>query len=190
MSDYAAQLVELRPMLVRMARQRTKNEAWIEDAVSETLVAALENPAAFAGRASLRTWAVGILKHKLVDQIRRHTRECQVDAPDEAGEPEARGEDAPPPLAEAPADWGDPQERLARREFMACLQRSLKDLPRPQWRAFMMRYGGEAETDDICRELGVTANHLAVMLHRARTRLRASLAPAGFGSHAALPSHG
>ena len=24
----------------------------------------------------LRTWLVGILKHKLVDQVRRHTREC------------------------------------------------------------------------------------------------------------------
>ncbi len=189
MDHYTAQLVELRPMLVRMARRRTNNEAWIEDAVSETLVAALENPAAFAGRASLRTWAVGILKHKLVDQIRRHTRECQLDTPDDAPEPELRADDAPAALGEAPADWGDPQERLARREFMHCLQRSLKELPRAQWRAFMMRYGGEAETEDICRELGVSANHLAVMLHRARARLRASLAPAGFGTPAALPSH-
>ncbi|MCW5664363.1 MAG: sigma-70 family RNA polymerase sigma factor [Piscinibacter sp.] len=190
MSPYAAQLVELRPMLVRMARRRTQNEAWIEDAVSETLVAALENPAAFAGRASLRTWAVGILKHKLVDQIRRHTRECQVDAPDEAPELDTLADEAPVALSDAPAEWGDPHERLARREFMACLQRSLKELPRAQWRAFMMRYGGEAETEDICRELGVSANHLAVMLHRARARLRASLAPAGFGAPAALPSHG
>ncbi len=68
----------MRPMLVRMARQRLRNDAWAEDAVSETLVAALESPAAFAGRAKVQTWLVGILKHKVVDQIRRHTRECQA----------------------------------------------------------------------------------------------------------------
>ena len=38
-----------------------------------------------------------------------------------------------------------------------------------------MRNWMEAETEDICSELGVTANHLAVILHRARQRLRGSL---------------
>ena len=43
MQDYAEQRVALRPMLVRMARQRLRNDAWVEDAVSETLVAALHS---------------------------------------------------------------------------------------------------------------------------------------------------
>lgn len=190
MHDFAAQLVELRPLLVRMARQRLKNDAWVEDAVSETLVAALENPAAYAGRAKLRTWAVGILKHKVVDQIRRHTRECQVDTPDDEPEFDTLADASADTLAEAPAEWGDPQERLSRRQFMACFQRSLKELPQQQGRAFMMRNWMDAETEDICSELGVTANHLAVMLHRARHKLRASLATQWLGARAALPSHG
>ena len=52
MNTFAEQVVALRPMLVRVARQRLRNDAWAEDAVSETLVAALENPGAFTGRAS------------------------------------------------------------------------------------------------------------------------------------------
>jgi RNA polymerase sigma-70 factor, ECF subfamily len=190
MQNFAAQLVEMRPLLVRMARQRLHNDAWVEDAVSETLVAALENPGAFAGRARLRTWLVGILKHKVVDQIRRHTRECQVDSADEESEYGALAEASADGVTEAPAEWGDPQERLSQRQFMAQFDRVIKELPQQQGRAFMMRTWMEAETDDICSELGVTANNLAVMLHRARNRLRASLSTHWLGSPATLATHG
>jgi len=178
MDDFADQLVALRPMLVRMARQRLRNDAWVEDAVSETLVAALESPGAFAGRAQLRTWVVGILKHKLVDQIRRHTRECQLHdpvEPDESADAGLLADGAEQALVDAPAEWGDPQERLSRRQFMAQFERVLRQLPPQQGRAFLMRNWMDADTEDICSELGVTANHLAVILHRARQRLRGSL---------------
>ncbi len=175
MHDFADQVVALRPMLVRVARQKLRNDAWAEDAVSETLVAALENPAAFTGRAMLRTWLVGILKHKVVDQVRRHTRECQVDACDAEPEFGDLPDALPGGAVEARAEWGDPQERLHRRQFMAQFDECLKTLPPQQGRAFMLRNWMDKETDDICDELGVTANHLAVMLHRARRRLRASL---------------
>jgi RNA polymerase sigma-70 factor (ECF subfamily) len=181
MHDYADQLVALRPMLERLARRRLRNNAWVEDAVSETLVAALENSEAFAGRARLHTWVVGILKHKVVDQIRRHARECQLHDPidtDEAADmgmmadaADAAGEW----LVEAPTEWGDPQDRLSQREFMAQFERVLRQLPPQQGRAFLMRNWMDAETEDICSELGVTAGHLAVILHRARQRLRDAL---------------
>lgn len=192
MNDFAEQLVELRPMLVRMARQRLHNDAWVEDAVSETLVAALENPEAFAGRAKVRTWVVGILKHKVVDQIRRHTRECQAERPDTDDEEPDYGslaDGAAETLVEAPAEWGDPQERLVRRQFMAQFDRVIKELPAQQGRAFVMRNWMEAETEDICSELGVTANHLAVMLHRARNRLRSSLQTHWRPAGTAVASH-
>ena len=172
---YADDVVALRPMLVRVARQKLRNEAWAEDAVSEALVAALENPGAYTGRASLRTWLVGILKHKIVDQVRRHTRECQVDSHDAEPEFGELSDGLPGGCAEAHADWGDPQERLGRRQFMAELDRCLKTLPPQQERAFVLRDWMGKETEDICAELGVTANNLAVMLHRARRRLRESL---------------
>ncbi len=50
MTDFAANVEMLRPQLLRFARVQLRNEAWAEDAVSETLLAALENPQAFAGR--------------------------------------------------------------------------------------------------------------------------------------------
>jgi RNA polymerase sigma-70 factor (ECF subfamily) len=187
MHDYADQLVALRPMLVRMARQRLRNDAWVEDAVSETLVAALENASGFTGRAQLRTWVVGILKHKLVDQIRRHTRECQMhESTDAEASDPSQAADAVDGAIEAPADWGDPQERLSHRQFMAQFEQVIRQLPAQQGRAFLMRNWMEAETEDICSELGVTANHLAVILHRARQRLRGALRIHGLSTGTAL----
>jgi RNA polymerase sigma-70 factor (ECF subfamily) len=174
-SEFVEQVVALRPMLVRVARQRLHNETWAEDAVSETLVAALEKPAAFAGGAMLRTWLVGILKHKVVDQIRRHTRECQVDAFDDDADFDGLPDTATGGATEVQAKWGDPQESLSRRQFMEHLGKCLQELPPQQRRAFMLRNWMEAETQDICSQLGVTSNNLGVILHRARNRLRASM---------------
>lgn len=189
MDNFTREIAELRPMLVRVARQRLRNDAWAEDAVSETLVAALENPGAYTGRAQLRTWLVGILKHKVVDQIRRHTRECQVDGRDDEEPDFGELPDALPGVAEPHAEWGDPQRRIEHRQFMAQFSACLKTLPPQHGRAFLMRNWMDQDTDAICAELGVTANHLAVMLHRARRKLRDALqaqwTPARAG--AALP---
>ena len=83
MIDFAPQVEALRPQLLRFARSQLRNDAWAEDAVSDTLLAALEKPQSFAGNSQLKTWLVGILKHKVVDQLRRHSREATVLTPDD-----------------------------------------------------------------------------------------------------------
>jgi DNA-directed RNA polymerase specialized sigma24 family protein len=79
------QVVAHRLMLMRVARHLLRDDACAEDAVSETLMAALEKPNGYTGRVSVKVWLVGILKHKVVDQIRRHTRECQATFSNAAG---------------------------------------------------------------------------------------------------------
>jgi RNA polymerase sigma-70 factor (TIGR02943 family) len=177
--DFAQELAAMRPTLVKLARRSVRNEAWAEDAVSETLVAALEQPQAFAGRAKARTWVVGILKHKLVDQVRRHTRECPLPAADDDGDEFAAEHDAP-------ASWGDPQATLARRQFAQQVDAAMAALPSKQSRAFMLYECLEQDTGDVCAQLGVTPNHLGVILYRARNRLRKAIAPQWHGSAALM----
>lgn len=178
--DFAEQVAALRPLLVRMAHQRLRNDTWAEDAVSETVIAALESRHSFQRQSQLRTWLVGILKHKVVDQIRRHTRERQVDAVGDAAEFAALEGAETAQEDEAAADWGDPMERLSRRQFMALFDQSLKTLPPQQSRAFVLRNLREEDAESICAQMGVTTNHLWVILHRARNQLRASLQPHWF----------
>lgn len=176
MDDFACQLAALRPLLVRLARQRLNNEAWAEDAVSETLVAALENPKGFAGRARLKTWLVGILKHKLVDQVRRHGREQSAGGAGAYEEAFDGWADTTPLWGiDTVGSWGDPQDRLVRRQFLQQLQVGLESLPAQHSRAFVLRECLDLDTEEVCRELGVSANNLSVMLHRARLRLREAL---------------
>src|SRR5574339_599328 len=78
--DFRRQVEALRPYLLRFAGLQLRDAAAAEDAVQEALLAALAGQASFAGRANLRTWLTGILKHKIVDAIRRQSREPTVSA--------------------------------------------------------------------------------------------------------------
>jgi len=180
---FADQLAALRPALLRTARRHVRNEAWAEDAVSETLLAALEKPLAFEGRAQLQTWLVGVLKHKLVDQMRRHTREQAFAVCDDEDDTGPHGH----ALADMPTHgaWGDPQAHLQQRQFMQQCDALLQHLPPQQGTAFVLRDWLECETEEICKELGITATNLSVMLYRARRRMRDFLQPHYRPSHMA-----
>jgi len=167
-------IAELRPALLRIARVQLRNETWAEDAVSETLLAALEASRSFAGRSQVKTWAVGILKHKIIDHFRRGRREVCADAQADLLDVESLDElyDDTGHKADPPLDWGDPEESMARVQFFEMLQACLDNLPRSQARLFMMREWLELDTDEICRELSITSGNCWVMLHRARMKLR------------------
>lgn len=175
MNDLAIDLESHRVHLLRYARLQLRNDAWAEDAVSDTLVAALEKPQAFAGRSQVRTWLVGILKHKVVDQLRRHTRECALTAEDAEGDEFDLLFKEDGHFRELPAEWGDPQAALRQDQFMAVIEACTEKLPNQLGRVFLMREWLELDTDEICKELSVTPTNLWVMLHRARLRLRECL---------------
>ncbi|MGB7030300.1 MAG: sigma-70 family RNA polymerase sigma factor, partial [Syntrophobacteria bacterium] len=61
--------------LFRYALFRTQNGQVAEDLVQETFLAALRGKDSFAGRSSVKTWLFGILKHKIIDHIRKISRE-------------------------------------------------------------------------------------------------------------------
>jgi RNA polymerase sigma-70 factor (ECF subfamily) len=175
--DFAASVQALRPQLLRFARSQLRNDAWAEDAVSDTVLAALEKPQAFAGRSQLKTWLVGVLKHKLIDQLRRHHREATILTGDDA-------EDLDDALFDSanrghwrdkPCDWGNPDAVLGQRQFFDVLQACIDHLPPTQGRVFLMREWLELSTDEICKELQITATNVWVLLHRARLRLQQCL---------------
>lgn len=180
MSDFVSELESLRPQLLRFARTQLRNEAWAEDAVSETLLAAIERPQAFAGRSQLKTWLVGILKHKVIDQLRRHGRETTSSAEDDLDLDDMlfadNGAWQAPPQA-----WGNPEAALGRQQFFDVLEACMDHLPAQQGRVFLMREWLELDAEEICKELSISATNLWVLLHRARLRLRACLEQRWFG---------
>ena len=181
-SDFALQVDHLRPQLLRFAHAQLRNEAWAEDAVSDTLLAALAKPQAFAGQSQLKTWLVGILKHKLIDQIRRHSREVSVTTPDDEEDFDGLLFDDGGGWRDKPAEWGDPEAACGRREFFEVLEVCVDKLPGVQGRVFMMREWLELDSAEICKELSITTTNLWVLLHRARLRLQMCLQERWFGN--------
>jgi RNA polymerase sigma-70 factor (ECF subfamily) len=120
MTDFARQVQALRPQLLRFARTQLRNDAWAEDAVSDTLLAALEKPQSFSGQSQLKTWLVGILKHKVVDQLRRHTREATLMSDDDGADLDELLFAADGHWREAPKEWATPNTPCASASSSRC----------------------------------------------------------------------
>jgi RNA polymerase sigma-70 factor (ECF subfamily) len=176
--EFGKELERQRGYLMRVARLQLRDTALAEDVVQDTLAAALTAKDGFTGRSSVKTWLTGILKHKIVDAIRRKQREpIAASILDEEGDlddldglfRQGGAWQAPP------ADWGDPEQSLARQQFFDVMQTCLEKLPPNTARVFVMREVLELSSEEICKELTITANNLWVILYRARMSLRECL---------------
>lgn len=180
--NFRAQLEALRPYLLRFASLQLHDAAAAEDAVQEALLAALAGQASFAGRANLRTWLTGILKHKIVDAIRRQAREPLLAPETEEDLEEFDGLFSRNGHWDArPAAWGDPDGALEQQQFWRALVLCLERLPARTAQCFMLREHLGLETGEICKELAITPTNCWVMLYRARMTLRECLQQTWFG---------
>jgi RNA polymerase sigma-70 factor, ECF subfamily len=177
MSPLEQELAALHQPLLRFAKLQLRDEAAAEDAVSATLLAILEKPDAFKGASSLRTYATGILKHKLVDQIRRCAREVAVEPQEDQSIDEAIEAlfNETGHWCDRPVAWAEPERAVEQSQMMRALERCLEQLPGRLGRVFMMREWLEQDTNEVCEELNITANNCHVMLFRARMLLRECL---------------
>lgn len=189
----ASQLEQHRTYLLRFARLQLRNDAWAEDAVSETLLAALAKPQAFENKSQLKTWLVGILKHKVIDVLRVQTREASLNFEtdgDGSEELDALMFQQDGHFVNAPLVWndagaataGNPVESLSSQQFFRILEACTEKLPAAQGRIFLMREWLGLSVEEICKELDVSATNLYVQLHRARLRLRECLELNWFGT--------
>lgn len=167
--------------LYRFALARLRDPYQAEDAVQETLLAAIRSRN-YAGQSAPRTWLTGILKHKIVDLVRKQVREQPIEGfaaelPEEAGMDDFFDETGH--WVDKPQFWGDfmggPQGVLEQKQFLAILQACLDRLPGKLASLFMLREVQEEDNEKICKELGISSTNAWVMLYRARMGLRKCL---------------
>ncbi len=177
------QLEAMRPQLVRFAQLQLRNEALAEDAVQDALMAVLEKPDSFRGQSSLRTYVTGILKYKIIDNLRLSSRERPVERAQEQSESDAIDAlfSADGHTRDMPRQWGDPDGTLEQKDFFRVLEVCLEKLPAQAARMFMMREWLGFDTEEICKELSISSSNAWVILYRARLRLRECLDLNWFG---------
>jgi RNA polymerase sigma-70 factor (ECF subfamily) len=146
-------------------RLRRPHEA--EEAVQETLLAALKARAEFQGRSHPRTWMMGILKRKVMDRLRAAAREeCGPDLNSCDAWFNARGK-----WRKSPRRWDDPAAAAERSEFWDVVRHCLARLPARMAEAFTLRTLDDEAPAEVCRELAISPGNLWVLLHRARLQL-------------------
>ncbi|HEY0268307.1 MAG TPA: sigma-70 family RNA polymerase sigma factor [Methyloradius sp.] len=175
MGQQHAWLTEHGDYLYRFALARLRDPHQAEDVVQETLLAAIQNQS-FEGKSAPRTWLTGILKHKIIDLMRKQVREQPMedigeDLPDEPGMDEFFSGDKRH-WDEAPQRWDVPENDLEQKQFFITLQACMDRLPKKLASLFMLREVQEEDNEEICKALGITATNAWVMLYRARMSLR------------------
>lgn len=180
----SASIESHRNYLLRYALIQLRDQGAAEDVVQETLLAALEGAERFSGKSSLKTWLTGILKHKIIDQMRRQSREQPLISGD-GDESESEAVDAlfleDGHWRQPPANWGDPDKALENKAFIEVFEQCARNMPAKTARAFMMREVMDMTTEEICKELEISTTNCWVMLHRARLSLRECLEIKWFG---------
>lgn len=173
-------LAAQRPVLFRYALLQLYDRDLADDAVQDTLLAALQTKSSFEGKAGVRTWLIGILKHKIADHWRRSARDGAVPVLSQADDDD--GEIVSDDFFSSnghwnggPKAWADPEAALKQQEFWAIYETCQNNMPPKMAQVFMLRELVGLEADEICQEVELSEANYWVTMHRARLRLRECL---------------
>jgi RNA polymerase sigma-70 factor (ECF subfamily) len=172
--------------LLRLAMTYVGSRAIAEEVVQETWIGVLRGIDRFEGRSSLKTWVFTILANTAKTRGRREARSVPLSALTSADDDEA----AVDPSRFFPADsrvfgggwavppesWDElPEHALLSHETRTLLSEAIERLPATQRQVVTLRDVEGWDATGVCDLLGLTEANQRVLLHRARSKLRAAL---------------
>jgi RNA polymerase sigma-70 factor, ECF subfamily len=174
--------------LVRLAVRYVRDPAIAEEVAQETWLHVLKGLPRFQLRSSLKTWMAQIVMNRARTRARRDRRSMPFTdtwlATLADGEP-AVDQDRfipsdsptnPDGWASAPRPFG-PEERVLAQETQSIVERAIAALPVAQREVITLRDIEGRSSSEVCNTLGLTETNQRVLLHRARSRVRAALEP-------------
>jgi RNA polymerase sigma-70 factor (ECF subfamily) len=131
----------------------------VDDVVQDVFLAALKGLAAFQGQSSLRTWLIGIARHKVEDVYRQRLRmpeSIDVDSITDGS------------VADTPA----PDEQIDAARDGARARQILEQLPERYGLMLLWRYWEQRSTSEMAAAIGTTEKSVERTLARARARFK------------------
>ncbi|MFO0585378.1 MAG: sigma-70 family RNA polymerase sigma factor [Anaeromyxobacter sp.] len=171
------------PAVQRVARLFVRDPASAEEVAADAWLAALEGLPRFEGRAAFRSWLLGITANKGRTRGVRDARAVPFSALASA-EAQSPAEDVLAGRFDGvghwrtfPAEWHEdsPEALTLRQETRGVLERAIGGLSEAQRAVITLRDLEGLPSEEVCNLLGVTETNQRVLLHRARTRVRAEL---------------
>jgi RNA polymerase sigma-70 factor (ECF subfamily) len=189
--DAFARLVgEHHASLRRVARLYVANAAIADEVVQDTWLGVIRGIWAFEGRSSLKTWIFRILVNRARTRAVRESRSALFTgalSPETGAEPESPvspehsplGDDsfAPGPWARPPDVGSSPELSLLTKELRERLRTVIDVLPSNLRIVLWLRDVEGWSSEEVCNALAIQETNQRVLLHRARSRVRAALEP-------------
>jgi RNA polymerase sigma-70 factor, ECF subfamily len=181
---FAALVREYHPSLVRVARMYVSSQAAAEEVAGETWLAVVKGLPRFEGRSSLRTWIFRILTNIAKTRAKRDGRTLPFSALQDPARVPEPAVDAdrfldpehprwPGHWATRPEPW--PEDALLAAETRERLAEAIEALPATQRAVISLRDIEGWTSEEVCNALDLSETNQRVLLHRARSKVRAAL---------------
>jgi RNA polymerase sigma-70 factor, ECF subfamily len=171
--------------MLAVARNYVRTRDVAEEVVQEAWLGVLKGLDRFEGRSSLKTWILRILVNTAMTRGGQEARSvpfsslASADEAEPAVDPDRfRGPHGafPGHWTGYPADWGAlPEDRVYGRETLEIMKGAIEELPAPQRIVITLRDIQGCSPEEVCDVLDVSDGNQRVLLHRARSRVRAAL---------------
>jgi RNA polymerase sigma-70 factor, ECF subfamily len=175
--------------LLRLARVYARSDAVAQDIVQDTWLGVLQGIERFERRSSFKTWLFRILVNRARTRAQREGRMVPFAARGDESESLAAAEPAVPAerflgpdhpewpyhWAVPPKAWDSPEQQLLTQETLEFVDRAIADLPPAQREVITLRDVQGWTAEEVCNVLEITETNQRVLLHRARSRVRAAL---------------
>jgi RNA polymerase sigma-70 factor, ECF subfamily len=169
--------------MVRLATGYVRDRAVAEEVAQEAWLGVLEGLSRFEGRASLKTWIFRIVINTAKTRGVRESRclpfSAFIDDEAEIDEPTVDPSRFKPTnhhWATRPESWDDLDEQLSSQAALAHIETALAELPERQRLVITLRDIQEMSAEEVCLVLDISETNQRVLLHRARAKVRSSLA--------------
>lgn len=170
--------------MIAVARNYVKSRDVAEEVVQEAWLGVLKGLDRFEGRSSLKTWILRILVNTAMTRGGREARSVPFSSLAPEGEEPAVEPERFRPPGEAfaghwngyPGNWSTmPEQGLLGRETVDVVKHAIEELPASQRPVIAMRDIAGCSAEEVCDALNVSPGNQRVLLHRARSHVRAAL---------------
>src|SRR4051794_33014733 len=165
------------PLMLRIALSHVPSRAVAEEVVQEAWLGVITGLDRFEGRSSLKTWLLRIVANRARTRGERERRSVPLSAIEPAVDPERfLPEDDgqfPGAWSTPPSHW--PEEQLLAKETLEQVQAAIAKLPPRQQEVIVLRDIEGWEPEEVGAALELSDGNQRVLLHRARSKVRADL---------------
>jgi RNA polymerase sigma-70 factor, ECF subfamily len=178
---------ELTPALTRVAMAHVPSRAVADEVVQDTWVGVINGIDRFEGRSALRTWIFQILLNNARTRgqrerrtlpfasFRRRAEEGRDEPAVDADRFQGRRGESPGAWARPPVEWASPEEKLGADATRKVLLEAIAELPPRQRQVIVLRDVQGWSAAETSNTLDLTETNQRVLLHRARSKVRAAL---------------